>query len=764
MPCGHASIDLTSAGKGNFKPVKKPVRPAKRPAVGPPRPGQSSSQPSQKPTVTQPSQKPTVTQPSQTTPLSQPPAAAGPSQPSQKPQTTQENDAQEKTDEPVVLVPETPNEKTDEVVRKPALGARKVKPLLAAAAAAKSTPPKPSPSAPPPPSLPLEDPPVPTVTAADFPPPPTPAPAPVPVLDPFAPPTVAATEPSIPPSVEAAATAEVPPGVASSSLAPPVVPPAPNTADIASQIVEEIHPFDDHDPLRASSSRRVRTRREPTPAKRIRAIARHRKDRDLDLRSERERTVDTTRSGSVLSTGRSDDEGSVVGTNSPAPRKFRGKYQSRGRSTGERRSTPYRRPKAPQVSHPELDGVEANDLVGGSVNPTVMRLSELATTLVSQGRVSARALKLHDFQRAEDERKRKDRVNKAEENWKRRQIVRRKAREIRNQKREQRRQESGGNAADVSDDSADSDEEFEVIPDRLTPPGSPRRAERVAPVRFEPEEEVAPQEGAEEGVEGDAPARAPADEEDIEGLGFHANYNDEDVEMGEEMEDFQLPVEDDVDDAPQDFSGLGGTDYIGGYLDEETGEWVEGEGRPDLARLQQRQENYRRRIMDGDDDRQVELIDNDTQFVNSATWGKKVANDRWTSEETELFFSVSVDYVFQANSKVLRETGENYTLMKAYFPGRTVRQLKNKGLKENRANPDRMNEAIFNRKPIDTEYLAKASGFNIEDNYDRENAFLKEVAEEKERLALIPLDEPEAEDGEAQPQSDPAWNLEFGNP
>lgn len=393
-----------------------------------------------------------------------------------------------------------------------------------------------------------------------------------------------------------------------------------------------------------------------------------------------------------------------------------------------------------------------------------MRLGELATTLVSQGRVSARALKLHDFQRVEEERKRRERISKAEENWKRRQIVRRKARQIRNQEREQRREaarQSGGNLAEISDDSSDSDEEFEVIPDRLTPPGSPRRAERVAPVRFEPEPEA--EAAPEEGATGDEPAAPAAEEEDIEGLGFTTNYNEDDVEMGEEMENFQLPVEDDGEEVAQDFSGLGGAAYTGGYLDEETGEWVEAAAGPNLARLQQRNDDYRRRIMDGDDDRQVELIDNDTQFVNSATWGKKVANDRWTPEETELFFSVSNGRLFQANNQVLRETGENYTLMKAYFPGRSVRQLKNKGLKENRANPDRMNEAIFNRKPIDTEYLAKASGFNTEDPYDRENAFLKEVAEEKERLALLPL-EPDVDEGEAQPPSDPAWNIEFGEP
>lgn len=47
---------------------------------------------------------------------------------------------------------------------------------------------------------------------------------------------------------------------------------------------------------------------------------------------------------------------------------------------------------------------------------------------------------------------------------------------------------------------------------------------------------------------------------------------------------------------------------------------------------------------------------------------------------------------------MLRETGENYTLMKAYFPGRNVRQLKKKGHRENKANPQRMTECILGRR------------------------------------------------------------------
>lgn len=38
--------------------------------------------------------------------------------------------------------------------------------------------------------------------------------------------------------------------------------------------------------------------------------------------------------------------------------------------------------------------------------------------------------------------------------------------------------------------------------------------------------------------------------------------------------------------------------------------------------------------------------------------------------------------------------------MKAYFPGRNVRQLRRKGQRENKSNPERMNDAVMNRKPM----------------------------------------------------------------
>lgn len=333
------------------------------------------------------------------------------------------------------------------------------------------------------------------------------------------------------------------------------------------------------------------------------------------------------------------------GPSAADPRARGAAYASRGRAgtAGDRRLAANR--NKPQLSHPELDGVQADDMVGIEVNPTVMTMKDLATTLVSQGRVSARTIKLHEFQRGEEERKRKERVEKADATWKRRQIVRRKARQIKNAKRQLRRADArkrGQNPDDVvSDDSVDSDEDYDVEPDRLTPPGSPVAAERVAPLRLDPMEV----DEAENGTAG-AAEPAPYDpDDDPEGLGFrNTNSKDDDLEeleeMGEVLEDFQLPVEDD-DDAP-DFSGLQYAETTGGYLDE-NGEWVDTNMDDYATQIVNRKAQDRRNILEGTGafGREVEIIDTDTQFVNAATWGKKVANDRWTVEETELFFSVS---------------------------------------------------------------------------------------------------------------------------
>jgi transcription factor TFIIIB component B'' len=487
------------------------------------------------------------------------------------------------------------------------------------------------------------------------------------------------------------------------------------------------------DPAEASTSTAARKRQ---PRKKAVTTAAATADVDMDEapsspKRRRQSRPRQSRAGPIRADGEGEDEGESDvsdladedyvesgsdgggGDASKAKRARRGTYKSAGRAgtTKDRRTSAFRRQAT--IAAPELTGVQANELVGEEVNPAIIRLGDLATSLAAQGRVSARTIKLANFQRSEEERKLRERATKTENNWRRRQIVRRKARELRNAKRAERREAvaaAGENEGAISDDEPDSEEDYEIEPDRLTPPGSPRKADRVAPVSFEPLPVVAA-EGEEGEGSGSGAVRAPHGDvefEDIEGLGFvHQPGGEEDEEMGETLEDFQLPVEDDGEpeaphdpEAGMDISGLEANDYSGGYLDDE-GNWVEGGTMNRAALLHQRNEEHRRRILDGDHGQTVEVIDNETQFVNSATWGKKVSNDRWTAEETELFFAVScVVCDGKLTRQVLRETGENYTLMKAYFPGRSVRQLKNKGSRENRVNTQRMTDAIMNRKPM----------------------------------------------------------------
>lgn len=49
---------------------------------------------------------------------------------------------------------------------------------------------------------------------------------------------------------------------------------------------------------------------------------------------------------------------------------------------------------------------------------------------------------------------------------------------------------------------------------------------------------------------------------------------------------------------------------------------------------------------------------------------------------------------------MLGEVGENYGLMKAFFPGRSIAQIKRKGLRENAKHPEKVTQAILARRPI----------------------------------------------------------------
>jgi len=76
------------------------------------------------------------------------------------------------------------------------------------------------------------------------------------------------------------------------------------------------------------------------------------------------------------------------------------------------------------------------------------------------------------------------------------------------------------------------------------------------------------------------------------------------------------------------------------------------------------------------------VITDDTNRLNSMTYTNRISNERWTTEDTELFY------------KALSQFGTDFTLISHLFPGRERRHLKNKYTRENKLHPDRIDEAM----------------------------------------------------------------------
>eukprot|EP00892_Ulva_mutabilis_P006683 jgi/Ulvmu1/4387/UM002_0112.1 len=82
--------------------------------------------------------------------------------------------------------------------------------------------------------------------------------------------------------------------------------------------------------------------------------------------------------------------------------------------------------------------------------------------------------------------------------------------------------------------------------------------------------------------------------------------------------------------------------------------------------------------------RSVEVEEDDDTLINSHSYlpVSKLTKERWTQQETELFY------------QILRSYGADFTFMSQCFQGRTRKQVKNKYLKEERVNPGRIKAAM----------------------------------------------------------------------
>ncbi|KIR77147.1 transcription factor TFIIIB component b'' [Cryptococcus gattii EJB2] len=392
----------------------------------------------------------------------------------------------------------------------------------------------------------------------------------------------------------------------------------------------------------------------------------------------------------------------------------------------------------PRVATIALVDIEPEEMVGSPVTEQTT-MGDLATVLVSEGRVSSRAIKIDEFRRAEMLQKKQDAQRRAEEMWRRNQIKRRKVRAAQNKerarKREQLRVQGGGGEMemdDVSPDEMDSDEEFHVAPDRLTPPRSSSEEAHhpvAAPDFYHDDEEQADQ--ADEEFENmfDNNNARPDDHQDVNAL--QEDEQDDEAMAALRAAGFTItddpasPLSDDDNHWDDPNGGMGETFDVADYR---------------FALQERRLREFREREQDDGD---VVEVDDETRFVNSATYGKNRKSQRWSKMETELFY------------EILGETGENYTLMKAYFPGRDIRSLRLKGARENKVNPEKMTAAIMARKPLDKDYLAKSAGYDASRSWDKEEALFEEAKANVERLRKLDSEQPLGKDVSHQDQDEP---------
>ncbi|WVQ72487.1 hypothetical protein IAR50_002042 [Cryptococcus sp. DSM 104548] len=377
--------------------------------------------------------------------------------------------------------------------------------------------------------------------------------------------------------------------------------------------------------------------------------------------------------------------------------------------------------RGPRVATISLQAIQPDEMVGSEVTD-MTTMGDLATILAGEGRVTERAIKIDEFRRGQEAQKREEHLKRIEQVHQRNQIKRRKVRSANNMDRARRREElrnNGGNELDVSQDELDSEEEFEIVPERLTPPASSPEPDR-------------PEEEREEGEEGSDAEEVAFDNDAVPNNREPDMFDGDEGLVGTPEPESEPAAEDpNGDDALAALRAAGFTvnDDEPGSPRSDIDEWEHEAVDLDEYRMRT-QEQRRRDIERREDEDEVVEVDDETRFVNSATFGKNKRTQRWTKMETELFY------------QVLGETGENYTLMKAYFPGRDVRSLKLKGSRENKVNFDKMTQAIMSRKPIDKEYLAKAVGYDPHRAFDKEKALFEEIEADKARLKKLDSEQP----------------------
>jgi transcription factor TFIIIB component B'' len=280
-----------------------------------------------------------------------------------------------------------------------------------------------------------------------------------------------------------------------------------------------------------------------------------------------------------------------------------------------------------------LGDVNPGEMFGEEPEPEALTMAALATKAIG-GKVSERGIILDKFNQTMEEQRRAESARRRKERWQNGQLYRRKLRAENNENRAARREDARAQGLDpldiVSEDSEDSEEEFEIAPDRMTPPAEDEREPRREPLRIGPPTQSAPREVGRFAVSGTAGAGdddEEVDENDPDAMLRAAGFTVEAGAEGGEMEDGEQA------------DGENGGENEDEDEDAEEPDW--GAMDMDAYAYHQDIEDRRRQIIEGTDSREVIEEDDETKMINSGTYGKIAKIERWTAKETEMFYVVS---------------------------------------------------------------------------------------------------------------------------
>ncbi|KAF8924923.1 Transcription factor TFIIIB component B, partial [Haplosporangium bisporale] len=133
--------------------------------------------------------------------------------------------------------------------------------------------------------------------------------------------------------------------------------------------------------------------------------------------------------------------------------------------------------------------------------------------------------------------------------------------------------------------------------------------------------------------------------------------------------------------------------------------------------------------VDGVDQGPIEYVDESStsRFVNSATFSNKFRSEKWSEDETELFY------------KAISQWGTDFGIICKLFPSKTRIAIRNKFKREDRYNRSRVEAALNNKVPIDLDQYSQMTGADYPEV--DENEIIKKLDETEEGDTMSLLDQ-----------------------